>query len=71
MLKSFLFYALFFVSFSLTAQKYSRVKIYTDANGLKQLAELGVAVDHGECKKNTFFISDFSIILTPVEARFG
>ena len=40
--------------------KYSKVKIYTDSEGLQQLAELGVAVDHGKVKKNTFFISDFS-----------
>lgn len=42
------------------AQDYSRVKIYTDAAGLERLAALGVAVDHGHTKKNTFFISDFS-----------
>jgi PKD repeat protein len=49
------------LAFSATwAQDYSRVKINTDAAGLVQLAQLGVAVDHGTYKQNTFFISDFS-----------
>ncbi len=42
------------------AQNYSKVKIYTDQEGLQRLAELGVGVDHGTYKQNTFFISDFS-----------
>ena len=46
--------------FSTAQQKYSKVKILTDSQGLGQLASLGVAVDHGISKKNTFFISDFS-----------
>ena len=46
--------------FSVAQQKYSKVKILTDSEGLAQLASLGVAVDHGISKKNTFFISDFS-----------
>ena len=41
-------------------QKYSRAKIYTDSDGLQTLAEHGIGVDHGECKKGVFFISDFS-----------
>lgn len=40
--------------------KYSKVKIHTNSQGLQQLAELGIAVDHGEYKEGTFFISDFS-----------
>ena len=44
----------------LYAQQYSKVKIYADANGLQQLAQLGVPVEHGIRKQNTFFISDFS-----------
>ena len=40
--------------------KYSKVKIHTDSQGLQQLAELGLAVDHGEYKEGTFLISDFS-----------
>lgn len=42
------------------AQDYSRAKIITGSNGLQQLAELGIAVDHGTVKRETFFISDFS-----------
>jgi len=44
----------------LYAQQYSKVKIYSDATGLQQLAQFGVPVDHGISKQNTFFISDFS-----------
>jgi hypothetical protein len=41
---------------------YSRAKIYLDAgnHSLRDLAALGLATDHGEYKKNTFFTSDFS-----------
>lgn len=39
---------------------YSRVKIYADQNQLKQLADLGLAVDHGYRKPGQFIISDFS-----------
>jgi len=43
------------------AEKYSRAKIYLDnAHTINKLSSLGLAVDHGEHKKNTFFISDFS-----------
>ncbi len=45
---------------ALYSQDYSRCKIFTDSKGLQKLAELGVAVDHGTTKQNTFFISDFS-----------
>lgn len=48
------------ISIASFGQKYSRVKINTDNSGLQQLANLGVAVDHGTYKLNTFFISDFS-----------
>lgn len=61
--KRFLFTWLFvFVTVFLFSQteKYSRVKIYTDAAGLKRLSGAGVAIDHGECKKGMYFISDFS-----------
>ncbi len=42
--------------------KYSRAKIYLDTKEktLKNLSKLGLAVDHGESKKNIYFISDFS-----------
>lgn len=41
---------------------YSRAKIYLDGHGrtLRDLAATGVAVDHGEYKKDSYFISDFS-----------
>lgn len=42
------------------AQQYSKVKIFTDGAGLQRLAELGLPIDHGNYKLNTFFISDFS-----------
>ena len=42
------------------SQNYSRVKVYADAHGLAYLSSLGVTVDHGTYKQNTFFISDFS-----------
>ena len=41
-------------------QKYSRVKIFTDSKGLQELSKAGVCIDHGDHKKNIFFISDFS-----------
>jgi len=41
-------------------QTYSRAKIYTDSRGLQTLAEMGIGVDHGTIKQETFFISDFS-----------
>ena len=42
------------------AQIYSKCKIFLDENGLTNLSILGIPVDHGSYKKNTFFISDFS-----------
>ena len=41
-------------------QKYSRVKIFTDGKGLKELSASGVCIDHGDSKKGFFFVSDFS-----------
>jgi carboxypeptidase T len=49
-----------FACASFAQQRYSKVKIFTDSEGLSQLATLGLAVDHGKVKHNTFFISDFS-----------
>jgi hypothetical protein len=43
------------------AQEYSRAKIHTDSRGLQQLAELGIAIDHGHVKQDTYFISDLSV----------
>jgi len=42
------------------AQDYSRAKVLTNSQGLQQLAELGIGVDHGTIKQETYFISDFS-----------
>jgi carboxypeptidase T len=61
---SILILALLF-AYSASAQNqgnYSRAKIYLDAQNhtIRDLAAQGIAVDHGEYKKNTFFISDFS-----------
>jgi len=44
----------------LFAQNYSKIKIYTNSEGLERLAELGLPVDHGEWKKDYSFTSDFS-----------
>lgn len=41
-------------------EKYSKIKIYANSADLQFLAENGVGIDHGNYKKNTFFISDFS-----------
>ncbi len=41
-------------------EKYSKVKIYTDEQGLQKLSSLGIAVDEGVFSKGMFFISDFS-----------
>lgn len=63
MKRNFYVFALCAVLFSTTnlfSQTYSKVKIYTDQHGLSHLLELGVGIDHGQMKKNTFFISDFS-----------
>ena len=63
-MKKFIFLILILLSFGTYAQqvKHSRAKIYLDGNEktLKKLAQLGLAVDHGESKKDVYFISDFS-----------
>lgn len=53
------FLAILFTGIALS-QNYSKVKIYTDYEGLETLTQLGLAVDHGVRKNNTFIISDFS-----------
>lgn len=45
---------------SVNAQKYSKVKIFTGSEGLRFLAEQGLAVDHGTMKRDVFFITDLS-----------
>ncbi len=48
--------------YSQKKENYSRAKIYLDdkSHTLMDLAKLGIAVDHGEQKRDTWFISDFS-----------
>lgn len=43
-------------------QKFSRAKIHLDGKEktIRQLSQLGLSVEHGQHKQNTFFISDFS-----------
>lgn len=64
MKKLFSLLLLLIFSFATYAQeaKHSRAKIYLDnkEKTLNNLANLGIAVDHGERKKNVYFISDFS-----------
>ncbi len=63
-MKKLIFLFLLLSSFADYAQqaKHSRAKIFLNDNEktLKNLAQLGLAVDHGENKKNVYFISDFS-----------
>ncbi len=41
-------------------QKYSKVKIYANHQQLAQIGQLGIAIDHGEIKQNTWYITDLS-----------
>lgn len=41
-------------------ERYSKVKIFCDNEQLAQLSNLGIDVDHGERKWNTFLITDLS-----------
>lgn len=59
-LSIFLLFCLFSVAGYSQPPKYSKVKIFTNEEGLAKLAERGVAFDHGEAKKGVYFISDFS-----------
>lgn len=65
-MKPLLLFAFLFLinnaSFAQKQEHYSRAKIYLDASGdtINDLSATGIAVDHGEHKKNTFFIADFS-----------
>ncbi len=61
----------FFAAFAQQPQTYSRVKIYTGDDGLSRLAEAGVTVDHGECKKGFYFISDFSAAEVAIMKEMG
>ena len=60
-MKKNILFLLSFLTINFTfSQAYSRVKINTTNEGLKTLSDLGVTIDHGIRKDNTFFISDFS-----------
>lgn len=65
-MKPLLLFAFLFLinnaSFAQKQEHYSRAKIYLDASGhtINDLSATGIAVDHGEHKRNTFFIADFS-----------
>jgi hypothetical protein len=58
----YLFSILLLVNAALFAQNeiYHKAKILTGKEGLKKLGALGVCIDHGQVKKNTWFVSDFS-----------
>ena len=62
MKKTFLLFLIVFSTVFAYSQteKYSKIKIYTDDNGLQKLSKLGLAVDEGICRKGVYFISDFS-----------
>jgi PKD repeat protein len=60
MIKKFLLLLVAFMGSYSFGQQYSRVKVNANAEELLQLSNLGVTVDHGTYKQNTFFISDFS-----------
>ena len=42
------------------SQIFSKCKVFLNEGGLNTLSNLGIPVDHGSYKKNSFFISDFS-----------
>ena len=42
------------------AQDYSRLKIQADVDQMRQLAQAGVAIDHGIYRADHYFITDFS-----------
>jgi hypothetical protein len=56
---SILFFALF-CSIVYGQEHYSKAKIWLLEKSIKELSDLGVSVDHGTYKENTFLICDFS-----------
>jgi hypothetical protein len=61
MKNTFILFAFISALFSTTAQeKYSKVKVYANSYQLANMAELGIAVDHGDIKKNTWIVTDLS-----------
>lgn len=71
MMKTILFLSFFGICGFVSAQDYSRVKVNGDAEDLKRLGDLGVTVDHGTYKQNTFFISDFSAQEIAIMQEYG
>jgi carboxypeptidase T len=59
-MKTILLLALLFIATTLSAQKYSKVKIYADADGISHLFNEGVAVDHGHRKAGHYIVTDLS-----------
>lgn len=59
-MKNYLLILLIGLGSTAYGQLYSKVKIYASDFQLQELAQLGLAVDHGTRKSNTFIISDFS-----------
>ena len=59
-MKTILFAAVLFVVSTVSAQKFSKVKIYADRDGLVQLFNEGIPVDHGYRKSGQFIITDLS-----------
>ncbi|HIP37404.1 MAG TPA: T9SS type A sorting domain-containing protein [Crocinitomix sp.] len=55
------FISIIFINSLMAQQKYSKVKIFANDNELAQIAQLGIAIDHGERKQNTWFITDLSV----------
>ncbi|MCH8903408.1 MAG: immune inhibitor A [Bacteroidetes bacterium] len=65
MLKQFALITLFLLccySFQASSQTetYSRVKVYTEDDGLLKMAAAGLSVESGDFKRGVYFISDFS-----------
>lgn len=54
-----------------SAQKYSRVKVIANNLELHQISNLGVAVDHGIRKSNTFIITDLSDLELDILNQYG
>jgi carboxypeptidase T len=50
---------IFFFSMTISAQHYSRVKIDLTNKNIKDLAQLGIEVDHGILQPNRYLINDF------------
>lgn len=45
---------------NVATQKYSRIRIFTDDEGMQRLNELGIAADHGQYRRGAYFETDLS-----------